>query len=291
MFGLGHGHALTLAASRPLTVPFVGPLNDWKTDGVEFHSIYQRLLTSFTGDLFQVRRSLDDEPLWIPALPSGLFDSALLLSFCAGTDGYVAAVSGQLNGYHLIQPTASLQRRIVTAGALETFDDGSPCMRATAADTQGYYTDTFTAQTSVGASVFAIADYTSGSAVGVGLASIVTASGWDYYGNACGLSQQSLNARIAEGQGGAAIDFSFGTKFVSCASFDGTNSTIRVNNLTASAAYTGGLSNVQRILAAGARSAINYYSGSSDGWQAQAVYLDPKTADQLAIMAALEGSV
>ncbi len=276
-------------SQKPLSVPFVGPLDAYATGALEFHSIYQRLLASFTEALFEVRRSSDDETLWIEPLANGLFDSATLLSFCGAGDGYVTQVAGQLNGYNLVQPLAALQRRIVTAGVLETFADGTPSMRATSADTQGYYTEAFSSQSSSSASLFSIASITGGSTGVPGIGGIVTDSGWDWWGNALGICQQATNERVQYGQAGAAIDITFSDKLSLCAAFDGAHISLRNGGTVVSEAYTNGLSSVQRILAAGCRSVGYYYSGSSDGWQASAAYLSANTGNQQAIMAALEG--
>lgn len=267
---------------------FVGPLDAYASGLIDCHSLYKRLLTSHTGQLFQVRRSSDDDELAIMPLANGFFDVATLLSFCAGTNGFVVSVAGQLNGYDLIQPVADDQRRIVNAGALESYPDGTPCMKVTVAGSQGYYTDLFGAITSASASVFAVGSVTapaSYSAVG----SLVTDTGWDYYGNACGLASQYTNTRITLLQdANAAVDLTFGSKYSWCASINGTVARIRQGASTNTQPYVNGISSVQRILAAGCASVGYYYSGAGCGWQSQAAYSSDKSADQLTIMGILE---
>lgn len=296
MIGLGHAHALSLATSRSFSLPFVGPLDGYVSDLVESYSVYQRLLSGYAGPLFQVRRGSDGAELGIGYGSDGKINTPALLSFCGTGDGWVTRVFGQKNGYDLIQSTAAAQRRIVTGGVLETFADGTPCMRATVVDTQGYYTDTFALHTGTAASLFVIGSITSGSSQRAVMGALVSDTGYDYWSNALGVGQQDSNSRVTAEQnaGPSGLDITFGTKLSCCAAFDGTNITMRADPVSygaaySSFAYTAGLSNVQRILAAGCISVGNYYSGSSDGWQGQAVYYDAKAADQLAIMGGLEG--
>ena len=272
---------------------FVGPLDAYASGGVEFYSIYQRLRSSFTGSLLRVRRSSDDAELDIGYGSDNKLDTAALLAFCGASEGWVVQVMGQLNGLHLIQPSPGLQRRIVTGGVVDAFADGTPCMRATSADTQGYYTDLFTSYTGNAASIFAVGSITAGTASSAAIGALVSDAGYASWGNALGMGQQDTNQRISSYQNGGAtgIDFVFGSKHSWCVDLDGTNTHCRQGATQNTGAYTSGLSNVQRILAAGCYQVSTHQSGSSDGWQGMAVYFNTKAADQLAIMAALEGAV
>ena len=80
----------------------------------------RKLRTAYTGSSIRVRRSSDNAEQDI-GFVSGYLDTTTLLSFCAGTSGYVTTWYDQSgNGNNAIQSTAATQSRIVQGGVLET---------------------------------------------------------------------------------------------------------------------------------------------------------------------------
>jgi hypothetical protein len=101
---------------------FVGPLDAYSSNLVLADSVAQRLLTSFTGPLFNVRRSSDNSSQDIYPLASGLIDTNALLSFCGSGSGFITKTYNQVPGGSANDPTQStsaLQPRIVNAGTLD----------------------------------------------------------------------------------------------------------------------------------------------------------------------------
>lgn len=112
----------SLGASRPLAVPFVGPL-DGLTAGLTYAAdIKRRLLSSYTGPAATVRADRTGQPTYqIPYLANGAWDTAGLLSFAGSDSVYVTNLPIQYGSLpSLTQAVAALQPRIVNAGVLET---------------------------------------------------------------------------------------------------------------------------------------------------------------------------
>ena len=122
MFGLGHGHSLSLAASRPLSVPFVGALDDYRVGLAVCWNVFQRLLASYLGYAFLARANRTGQPTMdIPFLPNGALDTATLLAFAGSDSVYVVKVYGQIGSIDFANGTAADQPRIVNAGVLEPY--------------------------------------------------------------------------------------------------------------------------------------------------------------------------
>lgn len=120
MFGLGHGHSLSLAASRPLSVPFVGALDGFTSGLVVCWSVTQRLLSSYTGPLLLVRADRTGQPtLAIGYNADGTWDTAALMTFAGSDSVYVVTAYAQYGAYDFTEPSAASQPRIVNAGVLE----------------------------------------------------------------------------------------------------------------------------------------------------------------------------
>jgi len=126
MFGLGHGHSLSLAASRPLSVPFVGALDALTTDLTFAMSLDRRLLSSYTGDAFITRANRTGQPtLSVPYLADGTRDTASLMSFAASDDVHIVTPNTQFGSLVMTQPAAFYQPKIVSAGVLENGAKGT----------------------------------------------------------------------------------------------------------------------------------------------------------------------
>lgn len=85
----------------------------------------RKLRTAYTGNCIRVRRSSDNTEQNIGFVGNDL-DSASLLSFVGGGNGFVTTLYNQLfNGFDAVQNTASKQPRIVTNGVIES-ENGKP---------------------------------------------------------------------------------------------------------------------------------------------------------------------
>lgn len=116
---------------------FVGALDAYATGLHSAHSIGRRLLASYTGPLFRVRRGSDSAEQDINADPvTGAADIAALQTFCAGTTGWLRRIYDQSgSAWHLQQATAGNQPRIVSGGTAHTTTGGG----LKAIDTSGLY--------------------------------------------------------------------------------------------------------------------------------------------------------
>lgn len=86
-------------------------------------SSYMKLRAAYAGSAFRVRRSSDstEQDIGFDAT-TGLVDTAALLSFCSGTNGFVTTLYDQSgNANDLTQATAANQPQIITTGALHTY--------------------------------------------------------------------------------------------------------------------------------------------------------------------------
>ena len=91
----------------------------------------RKIVSTYTGPSLRVRRSSDDAEQDIEFGSDGYLDEASLLSFCAGTNGYVVTFYNQSDRGSVADctnATASLQPIIVSAGAAqETTPSGHIC--------------------------------------------------------------------------------------------------------------------------------------------------------------------
>jgi hypothetical protein len=98
---------------------FVGPLDDY-TSGLKIAwDVRRRLLSSYTGALFEVRADRSGQPTFdVPFKADGTWDTAALLSFAGSDSCYVTQVYPQIGSIVFAQATAANQPRIVNAGVL-----------------------------------------------------------------------------------------------------------------------------------------------------------------------------
>lgn len=106
----GAGVVYPSTAQYPGGTPtFVGPLDAFTTGMVQAGWVF-RLLSSWTGNLFRVRRQSDNSELDIGYLPTGLPDMASLSSFVGvGAWNWVKLYDQSGSGVDLVQGTAALQ--------------------------------------------------------------------------------------------------------------------------------------------------------------------------------------
>jgi hypothetical protein len=119
MIGIGIGTNFPHRDGGP---SFVGPLDDY-TSGLKIAwDVRRRLLSSYTGALFEVRADRSGQPTFdVPFKADGTWDTAALLSFAGSDSCYVTQVYPQIGSIVFAQATAANQPRIVNAGVLELF--------------------------------------------------------------------------------------------------------------------------------------------------------------------------
>lgn len=84
-------------------------------------SVSRGMRQAYVGALLRVRRSSDNAEQDIGFRSDGALDSAALLAFCAGGNGFASKVYDQSGGgYDMVQATAGSQPRIVSSGTLDT---------------------------------------------------------------------------------------------------------------------------------------------------------------------------
>lgn len=97
---------------------FVGPLDAYAADGLAIWGLSHRLFTSYTGPLFRVRRTGDDE-LDIAALSPGLFDAASLSAFVGADPWWFSQFYDQTgNGNHLTYAASGQPRGSIDGNGL-----------------------------------------------------------------------------------------------------------------------------------------------------------------------------
>lgn len=99
---------------------FVGALDGQTTNLAGVWWIAKRLLSSYTGPLIRVRRSSDSLESPIGYNADGTLDTAALLDWCGGGDGFITVIYSQTGGSDAVQATAASQLRIVNAGSIVT---------------------------------------------------------------------------------------------------------------------------------------------------------------------------
>lgn len=93
------------------------------------YSVSERLLSSWAGPLFTVRRASDSATKDIGTDAYGVCDTAALAAFCSGTTGYVTKVYDQSgNGRDVTQATAANQPTIYASGSVQMDGAGNIAM-------------------------------------------------------------------------------------------------------------------------------------------------------------------
>lgn len=98
---------------------FVGPLDGFEAGLTLANHAKRRLLTSYTGPLFQVRADRTGQPTFdVPYKADGSWDKAALMSFAGLDTTYFVKYFAQYGSITLEQPDESLQPVIATGGVL-----------------------------------------------------------------------------------------------------------------------------------------------------------------------------
>lgn len=289
---LGYSNSL-VGQNRPRGgTPFVGVLDGYPPDHAWSHR--RALLTSFTGNLMQIRRTSDDTPYDVPVLSDGEGDEAGLLSFAGGSSAAVAALTEQVGtGYAFIQPTADAQRIVVDAGTLVTVG-GKMSSRGLRGPTSpdvaggGMYTNSFSAYTGSTLSIFLRGSYIA-----------YDASGWfggivDAY---IGMARSSDSAydsyfyRAPSGEVGLSRAGSFGGVFNSdyliSIIFDGTNVTFRDGVHTYILPGYGAFIHDRFIFGYASGVGVEGNTSLYNRWQEAAVWTSDQTVNEAAIRSAM----
>lgn len=120
--------------SRPVPAAFVGPLDAYTSGLRAAHSVTRRLLSTYEGALIRIRRDSDDAAQDIGYNGSNLLDTASIVAFLAGANGFVVRVYDQHSGaLHQVQETTANQAAYQAAG----FQSG-PCFNADGSN-DGYH--------------------------------------------------------------------------------------------------------------------------------------------------------
>ncbi len=115
-------------SQKPLSVPFVGPLDGLTTGLAGCWSVARQLLSAYLGAAIRVRRSSDNVETDIGFTSLGALDTTALLTFVGTGDGFIHIIYGQDGGVNLVTETTADQMLIVSGGALTVDGDGYPAM-------------------------------------------------------------------------------------------------------------------------------------------------------------------
>jgi len=168
------GLALGLPYGRNAAASFAGPLDTYAT-GLWDAWGFARLLSSYSGNLTQVRETGGSTALDIGAAANGLLNSAALASHVGSNSGFVAKLHGQANGRHMLMATTGAQPRIVNAGTNVTLS-GNIAMEAPASNTQRMVTNGVTAYTGTALTMLAVCQANGTAIMGRGALNILDAS-------------------------------------------------------------------------------------------------------------------
>jgi hypothetical protein len=282
MLSLAH----TLVSARASGASFVGPLDDYAANLAGAWSVSRRLLSSYSGPLIRVRRSSDNDELDIGT--SGItqmLNTAALSAFIGANNGFLSVIYDESGlGRNLEQATASLQRRIVLNGTIDTLG-GQPTAKATG--NQGYATAAFATTTGTHWSLFARASIANDLAYDRILSGGLS-SGSDFVGGAViAFARNDSNASILSWSGLqlATLAITYDQQFIGSSIFDGVNSTLAIGGADDSFAFTGAIS-LERFFA-GMQSAATAVSGVGSCFSEAAIYNADKSSDEAAIRTAL----
>jgi hypothetical protein len=271
---------------------FVGALDDYASGLAGLWSVSRRLLASYTGALVRVRRSGDNAESDFASLANGDLDVTSMVAWVVaggGTqDGFVKTIYDQSgNSRDQNQASASRQRIIVQSGSAITLN-GKAAIEATAVDTQGYITDTFTAYTDAAISAFVRGSIAT--VVQNRMISVTLDNGIDF-------APPSRGALITSyGPGNRLLSYrdafvsfcnfaALNTQFVASNIYTGTTCKINSGSDNSSAAFSAAF-NVNQICVAG-HTSTSYAAQIGDKWAEAAIYFTNKDSDDAAIRSAL----
>lgn len=260
---------------------FVGALDSYTAGMAGAWSVVRRMLASYAGSLLRVRRSSDNTETDIGYLANGNLDTAALLAFCGSGSGYATKIYDQSGlGRDFVQTSASAQRRIVNAGALDT-QGGRPTL-VTSSDLQGYYTATFTPYSGA-MSGFARA-MIAGGLSDARVLSVSTGTDVDYIKPAVAMITQRGSFAQLFSQFGIPepiVSQTLGAPFTASFVFTGTTSTLTTNTASNSISDSTALGYNRFFL--GMYQVAAPHSRTGDEWCEAIIYAADKTAAESAI--------
>lgn len=269
-----------------------GVLDSYSSNLLVAHSVSRRLLTSYTGALFKVRRSSDNATQDIGYGVDNWADTAALASFIGSNSGYVDTLYDQSgNGSHMSQSTTSRQFRVVNAGTNDTLGGKLTLFHSGADRTMMMATtSTFTSYTGTTMSVFARGlngktsnnyyrfvsvvnntslDYNTTSSCAI-ITSTTDGTGWQSY-RASSLANRINTPATSDG--------------LISAIADGANLKLRDGTNTGSAASSAAF-NINRVLLAGYTN-NNPYSLQDSKFSEVILWTSDQTSNEAAIRSAL----
>ena len=121
----------------------------------------RKLIDSYNGPAIRVRRSSDNSELDIGFSGPEDLDTAALLNFVGSGDGFVTIWYDQNGSSNAVQTATAMQPSIVTAGVIETVDNGRPSINFGFQDNLTILATTNTLSTSPGITGLFVAEYNS----------------------------------------------------------------------------------------------------------------------------------
>lgn len=267
---------------------FVGPLDAYASGLAGAWSLNRRLLSSYLGSAFRVRRSNDNAEADVPFLGSGMTNESFLASFVGSNSGYVTVVyDGSGLGRDMVQLTAAKQMQIVNAGTIERDGGGNMAMKVVTTNAQLYSTAAFTAYTGVALTGFAKGQIVGGSYERILSAVKDAQHDYDFSTDAAVITQAAAASALGAYRtaGLASMPITLGSPFSAIAVFNGVSYTISKTGASSTAASVGAFDINKFIWAAETSSNGNNVAGSKHleiiAWATD------QTANATAILAAL----
>lgn len=279
---------------------FVGALDNYVDDMLEAWSWRRKLLSSYSGGAFEVRRESDDATDEVVYGSDGELALSQLTGFVGASTGRTSALRGQLNGYDLLQTTNNFQRIVVDSGSVVTVG-GKPAARGITNTSDsvdlggGMQTDTFATYTGTTLSMFIRGqqtDYTG--SIYNSYADVfcsmtkdngaITASGsFGLFRNA---GDPSSNVTSVQPGFLPIVSGTTETDYLISVIFDGSNVTLRDGTNTYSAAYSTSF-DVNRCLLALSAIGGQVNASAINRIQELAIWTSDQTANESAIRSAI----
>lgn len=134
MIALGLGLGVSFGTPTAATT-FIGPLDAYFGNNWDALSLNRRLLSNYSGPLFQVMRSSDSVTLDIGFLAASpcIVDKSSLTSFVGPSDGLITKVYNQNTNASDFVSVNGHRPKIISGGVLQTFNGSYICMVTTVA--------------------------------------------------------------------------------------------------------------------------------------------------------------
>lgn len=253
-------------SQKPLSVPFVGPLDGYATGLGGAYSVARRLLSSYTGALIRVRRDSDGTEADIGFTADGLLDYNALSAFAGAASAFVVIIYDQSGlGRDVTCASLSAQFRIVDTGVLEVVgSNGRLCAYSVNTGGGPYTSEVFTTNTSatlsvVGSFFMSAATLQAG---GARYLSFVKDNGQDYDNpNAIMIfARQGTNARLNTYSNLVELgsrDLTLGSRISAFTRLTGTQAELNIGDTSATSAFSSTIG-FNRIILSGLNPSSSY---------------------------------